>query len=198
MVKMGSTILYLLVFCLCFHSTVSFNETFKHFQYQDILRHAAQIGHFDYQQHISANLQKVEVVKNLFYDPELNQQNSKALTPWKLLHDGAQTWKSSNSSIWSLTAGCTEGIQETVQGLKQRSPWAIRSKYDASIRGVSITLSRGHRTSVVGGTIINGGSRISHWAATPKGEGMTTYYFEICLCRSTTEHMTLPNASKTA
>ena len=91
---MGSTILYLLVLCLCFHSTVSFNETFKLFQYQDILRHVAQIGHFDYQQHISANLQKVEVVKNLFYDPELNSQNSKAFTPWKLLHDGAQTWKS--------------------------------------------------------------------------------------------------------
>ena len=137
MVKMGSTILYLLAFCLCFHSTVCFNGTFKLFQYQDILSHAAQIGHFDCQQHIESNLQRIAVVENLFYDPELNLQNSKAFTPWKLLYDGAQKWKSSNSSTWNLSAGCTEGIQETVQGLKQRSPWAIRSKYDASIRGGS-------------------------------------------------------------
>ena len=41
---------------------------------------------------------------------------------------------------------------------------------------VSIILRRGRRTSG-GGTNINGGSRISQGAATPKGEGVTTYYF---------------------
>ena len=129
---MGCATLYLLAFCLCFHSTVSFNETIKHFQYEDILRQAAQIGQkFDYQQHIKSNLQKVGVVKNLFYDPGPNVQNSKVVTLWKLLHEGTQTWKSSNkNNTWNLTAGCTEGIQETVHGLKQGSPWAIRSKYD--------------------------------------------------------------------
>ena len=124
------TIVYLLIFCVCFHSVLAFNETFKHFEYQDILRHAAQIGHFDYQQHVLSNLQKVEVVKNLFYDPEPNLQNSKAFTLWKLLHDVAQKWKSSNNhNTWDLSAGCVEGINETVQSLKHGSSWAIRSKY---------------------------------------------------------------------
>ena len=172
---MGSTILYLLVFCLCFHSTVSFNETIKHFQYQDILRHAAQIGNFDYQQHIESNLQRVGDVKNLFYDPELILQNSKTLTPWKLLHDGTQKWKSSNSSTWSLSAGCTEGIQETVQELKERSSWAIRSKYDAATRGASRILRRGRwTTGEMGITLVADPGFPRGWQ--PQS-GVPTHYF---------------------
>ena len=126
---MDGSLLYLLIFCFCFHSVLAFNETFKHFEYPDILRHAAQIGHFDYQQDVLSNLQRVGVVKNLFYDSETNLKNSKAFTLWELLHDAAQIWKSSNNSTRNLSAGCVEGIKETVQGSKHKSPWAIRSKY---------------------------------------------------------------------
>ena len=107
-------------------------------------------------------------MKNLFYDPELILQNSKTLTPWKLLHDGTQKWKSSNSSTWSLSAGCTEGIQETVQELKERSSWAIRSKYDAATRGASRILRRGTLNQGGDGNNISGGSRISQGVTTPK------------------------------
>ena len=108
----------------CFHSILAFNESFTSFQYQGVIRNAAQAGFLDYEKYLSSSLESADVLKYVFYPTALNVHNFKVQTPWKIFYDTAHEWKSSIG----FSAQCYESINDTAKELKRGSQWAIRSK----------------------------------------------------------------------
>ena len=122
---MAASFSSIITFCFCCCSSLAFHQMDMAYRYQDIMASVEQLRGFDLNQHLKNNISQIKTVHQLFFDQTPHSLHSKAVTPWKLLHDGAQ--KISSKSDRSLQT-CQNSITETVTAFMKKQTWARKSK----------------------------------------------------------------------
>ena len=117
---MPSTILAAIIFC--FHFGLS-SALYENVSYQDIILKVLQLQHGGFEQFENVDINQIQT---LFLDPMPYLNDSKALTPWEILHNGA------SQEATQVNDSCRSDVEETIRAAMKRENWALRSEYGFS------------------------------------------------------------------
>ena len=94
---------------------------YENISYQDIILRAAQFQQIGFQQEFE-NYLKDNPASRIFLDSMPFLKDSKALTPWGLLHNGAK------QDLLAKNNTCCSRIEEMISVAMKKETWAFRSE----------------------------------------------------------------------